>query len=59
MPDNELLEIYKDCGGNYITIGSDSHEAKDLAADNEVARKLADKYELKNVIFKEHKMIVV
>lgn len=58
MPCDELLEIYKDCGGNYITIGSDSHEVKDLATNNEVAQKLADKYELKNVIFKERKMII-
>lgn len=59
MPDNELLEIYKDCGGKYITIGSDSHEVKDLATNYDVAQKLADKYGLKNVIFKERKMIIV
>ena len=57
MPSDELLEIYKHCGGNYITIGSDAHVAEDLAANNAEAQKLADQYELKNVIFKKHKMI--
>jgi histidinol phosphate phosphatase HisJ family len=59
MPGDELLAIYKDCGGSYITIGSDSHEAEDLAKNNDIAQKLADLYELKNVIFKERKMLIV
>ena len=59
MPCDELLEIYKDCGGSYITIGSDSHEAKDLGTNYEEAQSLADKYSLKNVIFKERKLIIV
>ena len=34
MPSDELLEIYKDCGSTFITIGSDLHEVKDLATSN-------------------------
>ena len=32
MPGKELLEIYKNNGGRYVTIGSDAHymEAKEL-----------------------------
>ncbi len=59
MPCDTFLEMYKDCGGKYVTIGSDSHEAEDLATNYEEAKRLADRYELKNVIFKERKMILV
>ena len=51
MPGKELLQIYKDCGGNYITIGSDAHEIKDLAADNEAAKELSKSLGLQEVIF--------
>ena len=36
MPGKELLEIYKACGGRYVTIGSDAHEVKDLGAEEEL-----------------------
>ena len=29
MPDAEILKIYRDCGGELITVGSDSHRASD------------------------------
>lgn len=30
LPDREILKLYKECGGTYITIGSDAHRAEDV-----------------------------
>ncbi len=35
MPKIELLELYKKCGGEYITVGSDAHKAEHVGADVE------------------------
>lgn len=59
MPGKELLQMYKDSGGKYITIGSDAHEVKDLAADNEVAKELSREIGLQEVIFVNRKRMVV
>lgn len=59
MPGKELLEIYKDCGGKYVTIGSDAHEVKDLGADNEAAKKLVKESGLQEVLYKGRKRIIV
>ncbi|MGI5971759.1 MAG: histidinol-phosphatase HisJ family protein [Oscillospiraceae bacterium] len=32
MPDLNLLKLYKDCGGEIITVGSDAHRADDAGA---------------------------
>lgn len=58
MPGKELLQIYKDCGGKYITIGSDAHEVKDLAADNEMAKELSTSLGLQEVIFVKGKRVL-
>ena len=58
MPGKELLQIYKDCGGNYITIGSDAHEVKDLAADNKAAKELSKSLGLQEVIFINRKRVL-
>ena len=44
MPGKELLEIYKECGGIYVTVGSDAHEIEDIGADNNIAKKLIEDY---------------
>jgi len=36
MPGKELLEFYKERGGQYITFGSDAHLAEDIAADFDI-----------------------
>ena len=59
MPGKELLQIYKDCGGKYITIGSDAHEVKDLAADREVAKELSMSVGLQEVIIVNRKQVLV
>lgn len=59
MPDFELLELYKDCGGRYITTGSDAHYEEDLAADLSVAEAIIAKAGLKKVYFEKRNMVVV
>lgn len=41
MPDADLLQLYKDCGGKYVTIGSDAHRPHEVGADIEVGYKKA------------------
>lgn len=59
MPGKDMLEIYKDCGGTYVTIGSDAHEEKDLAADNDVAKSLIRELSLREVIYEERKRVII
>lgn len=58
MPGLELLEIYKDCGGRYVTIGSDAHEVRDIGADNEIAQKLIRDFGLQEVVYEQRKQIL-
>lgn len=58
MPGRELLELYKDNGGRYVTIGSDAHEVGDLAADNGAARALICELGLQEVVYVNRKMVV-
>ena len=51
MPGRELLEIYRDCGGRYVTVGSDAHEVRDIGADNETAKSLIKGFDLQEVIY--------
>lgn len=51
MPGMELLEIYKNNGGRYVTVGSDAHEVKDLAADYKTAKKLISHFDLREVFY--------
>ena len=59
MPGPAILELYCAQGGKFVTIGSDAHSAKSLAADNAVARGLAKRMGLREVIFSQRKMIDV
>ncbi|MDO5157011.1 MAG: histidinol-phosphatase, partial [Eubacteriales bacterium] len=51
MPGIDMLQIYKENGGKYITVGSDAHEEKDLAADNKIAKKHISDLGLQEVIY--------
>lgn len=59
MPDIELLQLYKDCGGKYVTTGSDAHNEVDLALDLSMADELISKTGLKKVYFVNREMIRV
>lgn len=59
MPDEEILAIYKDCGGKYLTIGSDAHMAKDLGTDQRYAQVLRNRFGLQEVIFIKREMQIL
>lgn len=59
MPGIELLELYKECGGRYVTTGSDAHMEEDLAADFTVAEACIAKLGLNKVYFENRKMVIV
>jgi len=42
MPGRHILDIYRQEGGKYVTIGSDAHKPEDLAAGREEAREIAE-----------------
>lgn len=59
MPGKDILELYKDCGGKYVTIGSDAHEVKDIGADNDTAFRLVKDFSLQQVLFNQRKRIII
>ena len=59
MPNADMLEIYKKCGGRYFTMGSDSHMAKDLYTFVDEAKKIALGLGLEEVYFEGRKMLRV
>ena len=59
MPGKELLQMYKQNGGKYVTIGSDAHEVQDLGADNQVAKELIKELLLQEVVYENRKRILV
>ena len=59
MPGKELLMIYRDVGGTFVTVGSDAHDDKDLAADNSVAKQLIQSLGLQEVIYIGRKQFVI
>ena len=59
MPGDELLAVYKDCGGRYVTIGSDAHEVQDVGADGNAAKVLLCKYGLQEVVYEERRRQLV
>lgn len=60
MPDEEIISLYKDCGGKYITVGSDSHTANDVGADIDYAYKMMKKYGFNDVtVIKGGKKILI
>jgi histidinol-phosphatase (PHP family) len=55
LPDLDLLRLYKNNGGTYVTIGSDAHSVEDLGANNNYAKDLIKQTLLSEVIFRQHK----
>ena len=48
MPGEELIKLYRECGGELITLGSDSHCADDVGAGIEETAKLLREYGFKS-----------
>ncbi len=43
MPNDDLLQLYRDCGGRFVTIGSDAHRPSEVGADIELGIEKAKK----------------
>ena len=41
LPSVQILKMFKEAGGRYLTVGSDAHLAKDVGADFDTARQMA------------------
>src|SRR5690625_5061454 len=42
MPSKDLLELYYDCGGEILTLGSDAHQPEELAYEFKTSLQLFD-----------------
>lgn len=51
MPDKKLLNMYKETGGELITLGSDAHKAQNAAAGFDLAAALLSECGFKNCYF--------
>ena len=51
MPDKDILSIYKDCGGRYVTIGSDSHFERDLGKNINYGKELVKYFNFEEIVF--------
>ena len=60
MPDVKLLEMYKNLGGKYITIGSDAHKIEDLGKGINKGLSMLKEIGFDNITyFEKHKPILV
>ena len=60
LPSLAILKMFKEVGGRYLTIGSDAHFAKDVAADFETARQMALEAGFRHIaLYEDRKPILV
>jgi len=59
LPGAEILALYRECGGKYVTIGSDAHAPQDLAADNAAAQQLIKRFGFQEIIFRGRERLSV
>jgi len=52
MPGKELLSIYRDCGGRYVTTGSDTHIPDDLSFGYQYVKNLIGHFGFKEVYYR-------
>lgn len=58
LPSKDILQIYYNCGGRIITIGSDSHTKDTLACEYEAVKKMLEEIGFKDIyIFEKMKPI--
>ncbi|MBQ3242608.1 MAG: histidinol-phosphatase HisJ family protein [Oscillospiraceae bacterium] len=60
LPSVAILKMFKEVGGRYLTVGSDAHFAKDVAADFETARQMALEAGFRHIaLYEDRKPILV
>ena len=57
MPQEAFLALYKQAGGQFVSIGSDSHYEQDVGADVDRAAALADRYGFRPCIFEQGRYV--
>ncbi|MGL4911497.1 MAG: histidinol-phosphatase HisJ family protein [Romboutsia sp.] len=53
----EIYSLYKECGGNFVTLGSDAHTSDAISTNFDIALALCKELNLTPVYFKNRKMI--
>ena len=56
MPDKELLEIYKSCGGKNVTFGSDTHRSGEIGNGYPYVKDIVDYFGFEEVTFIQKEM---
>lgn len=56
FPDKELLELYKDLGGKYVTTGSDAHNTDDISKGFSYAGELTEHFDFKLCYFEKRNL---
>ena len=54
LPDERIISIYRDCGGKLISVGSDAHTPKDVAADFDITEKYIKKCGFDRIYFRHN-----
>ena len=57
LPSKEMLSWYKEMGGRYVTVGSDSHNANDIARDIDKAEELIKEFNFTFPSYKKRERI--
>ena len=60
LPSVKILEMFKEAGGRYLTVGSDAHLSKDVGADFDTARQMALEAGFRHIaLYEQRKPILV
>lgn len=60
LPSVQILKMFKEAGGRYLTVGSDAHLAKDVGADFDTARQMALEAGFRHIaLYEQRKPILV
>lgn len=52
LPSGDIIALYKECGGRLISVGSDAHTPRDIAADYDITADYIKKYGFDRIHFK-------
>ena len=58
LPEDALLQLYREQGGKFVTLGTDAHCCEDLAANLDDAEAKTNAFGLKKVIYRKRKQII-
>ncbi len=56
LPNEEILKLYRDCGGTIITVGSDAHKAEDIGEGIKEAMQCLEKLKFEGITTYTHRI---